>query len=135
MIVHYIRTIRPDGLETFTVIPLPLSKERQRARGFNQSSLIARSVAEQLSLPYTENILHRTRHRPPQSETEDVEERKNNIRGCFAVAEGAGAVPAAGKNIIVIDDVVTSGNTFNESARTLKDAGAQRILAVAVARA
>lgn len=116
----------------FTVVPIPLSRERRRARGFNQSELIAKPFAERFGLPCEAACLTRVRHAKPQSETKSIAERKENIRGAFAAAH-TGAV--AGKNIILIDDVTTSGATFLEAARALKSKGAARIIALAAARA
>jgi ComF family protein len=115
-------------LGTFSVIPIPLSKTRLRERGFNQSALIAEPCARLLDLPFEKNILVRTQHRKPQSTTESLAERRENIRGCFAARR-------APKNIILIDDVSTSGSTFREAARALGDAGAEIVLALAVAQA
>lgn len=114
------------------VIPIPLSKERRRTRGFNQSELIAKSFAERFGLTCETACLARIRHAKPQSETKSVAERKENIRGVFAVTRRSAI---AGKNIILVDDVTTSGATFLEAARELKSAGAERIIALAVARA
>lgn len=128
-------------LRTFSVVPIPLSKMRLRERGFNQSTLIAERFANLLGLPLEKNILVRTCHRKPQSRTESLAERRENIRGCFAAqniipsAARDAAVPQAAKNIILIDDVSTSGSTFREAARALAGAGAEIILALAVAQA
>lgn len=115
-----------------TVVPVPLSRERLRARGFNQSERIAAIVARRLGLTLDTRALVRIRDTKPQSETRNVAERRENVRGCFAVAD-----PRAvrGEHIILIDDVTTSGTTFLEAARALTDAGAGRIVALAVAQA
>jgi ComF family protein len=131
-------TTRLDlDLRDFTVTPVPLSTKRARARGFNQSALIAESFAHALGIPFEEHLLARIQHRKPQSETEDIFERRENVKGCFALAPGAGgdAMARQGKKIILIDDVTTSGTTFNEAARVLKAGGAKKILALAVAKA
>lgn len=125
----------PASLAAFaghTVVPVPLSRKRLRARGFNQAELIARRFASQLSLPIATRLLARVKHAKPQSETKNLVERKNNIRGCFSVSDPAAA---AGKCFILIDDVTTSGATFLEAARALKDAHAARVFALAVAQA
>ena len=114
------------------VIPLPLSARRERERGFNQSLLIAKHIAGRFSLPIASDALTRSRHAKPQSEIKGIEARRKNVEGCFSVAD---AGPVAGRNIILVDDVVTSGATLFEAARVLKGAGARRILALAVAKA
>ena len=121
-------------LHGFIAIPVPLSEKRARARGFNQSALIARPFARALGLPIEEHLLLRTQHRKPQSETEDIFERRENIRGCFALTE-TDECEVRGKKIILIDDVTTSGTTFAEAARVLRSGGAKKILALAVAKA
>ncbi len=119
-------------LHEWTVAPIPLSRERARARGFNQSALIAQPFARAQGIPFSEHLLIRIVHRKPQSDTEDIFERRENIKGCFALAPGA---DVERKNIILVDDVVTSGTTFAEAARILRLAGAKKVLALAVAKA
>ncbi len=114
--------------------PLPLSPKRERSRGFNQSALIARRFAATLGLPFEEHLLKRAIHRKPQSETMDILERRENVRGCFA-ADEAHARKISGANVILVDDVVTSGTTFTEAAKALKAAGAKKIFALAAAKA
>lgn len=122
----------PIDLGLFAVIPIPLSKQRFRARGFNQSELIARPFAARFGLALDAAALARVRHTKPQSETKSAAERKENVRGCFAVRR-----PEAirGRRIVLIDDVTTSGATFREAALALKAAGALEVLALAAAEA
>ncbi len=121
-----------DEDSAWTVTPVPLSRERERARGFNQSALIARVLARTLGAPYDEKLITRIVHRKPQSDTEDIFERRKNIKGCFALTSGA---DVQNKKIVLVDDVTTSGTTFTEAASILKAAGAKKILALAVAKA
>lgn len=118
-------------LNNFIVIPLPLSKKRLRGRGFNQSELIAQTFAEHFELSFEKSCLLRTKNAEPQSKAVSLIERRKNVEGCFAVIRPK---LIAGKNIILIDDVTTSGATFFEAAKTLKGAGAKKIIALAVAR-
>jgi len=111
---------------------MPLSPHRARARGFNQSALIAQSLARALGALFNGHLLARIAHRKPQSDTEDIFERRKNIKGCFALFAGA---DVQNKKIVLVDDVTTSGTTFTEAARVLKSAGAKKILALAVAKA
>lgn len=113
---------------SIAVVPIPLSVQRLRRRGYNQTELIARRVAQALDLPMITDTLVRVKHAKPQSETKDLVKRKENIIGAYAVRN----IPAA--NIILIDDVSTSGATFLEAARTLKSAGSANILALAAAK-
>ncbi len=116
----------------YSVIPLPLSRQRLRVRGFNQAALIAQRFAELSALPFRTDCLLRTRHAKPQSETANAAERQENIRGCFAPAE---RVLTEGKRFILIDDVTTSGATLHQAAMALKAGGAARVVALTVAQA
>jgi ComF family protein len=131
MLVDYIERVGLD-LKYFIAIPMPLSERRARARGFNQSALIARQFARALGIPFETDLLMRIRHRKPQSDTETIFERRENVKGCFALANGA---DVRGKKLVLVDDVTTSGTTFGEAARILKSAGAKKIFALAVAKA
>ena len=135
-------------LHDYIVTPMPLSAKRARARGFNQSALVACAFARAFDIPYSEHLLVRTQHRKPQSETEDIFERRENIKDCFALAGAStadantrsinasdGETALHCKKIILVDDVTTSGTTFTEAARVLKDGGAKKILALACAKA
>jgi ComF family protein len=133
ILLAYVSRLGLDlGDGAWTVTPVPLSPQRARARGFNQSGLIARSLARALGAPFEEHLLLRVAHRKPQSDTEDIFERRENIKGCFALAPGADVQT---KKIVLVDDVVTSGTTLTEAALILKRGGAKKILALAVAKA
>jgi ComF family protein len=128
----YAARLPEEYIASATVMPIPLSRERLRTRGFNQSERIARMVAERLGLPLDTRSLARTRNTKPQSETRSVAERRENVHGCFVVTD-----PRAvrGKRILLIDDVTTSGTTFLEATRALTGAGAAPVVALAVAQA
>lgn len=119
-------------LETYSVVPIPLSKERLRGRGYNQSELIARSVAGKFNLKMETGALVRQKHTPPQAEARGWDERKKNIAGCFGVLRPE---LVEGRNIILIDDVFTSGATMSEATHQLKDFGAKKILGLVIAKA
>lgn len=114
------------------IIPIPLSRKRERMRGFNQSERIARRFADLRELPLETHALVRIKHAKPQSETKSIEERSRNIRGSFAVTDNTLVFQ---KNIFLVDDVATSGATLFEAARTLKSAGAKKIIGLACAKA
>jgi competence protein ComFC len=121
-------------VKDFVVVPIPLSKKRLRSRGFNQAEIIARSFSESLGVPLVTNLLVRQQHRKPQSETTSLLERLENVIGCFSVAPGF-EFEIDRKGILLVDDVITSGTTFTEAAKVLKQAGAKKIMALAVAKA
>ncbi len=132
IILEYVLSLKMN-FDDYLVIPIPLSHKRFRARGFNQSELIARHLAARLNLQLKTNCLVRAKHAKPQSETKDLNERLNNLHGCFTIARNETSV-VNGRNIVLIDDVTTSGATFLEAAQTLKAAGAAKIFALAAAR-
>lgn len=135
LLEDYLSALQRNGsyhLHRFIVIPVPLSSYRLRQRGFNQAGLIARRVAEKLQLPLVAEALTRIKDTPKQSEAKTREERQQNVVGCFAVTD-VRAIER--KNVLLVDDVFTSGATVGEAARTLKAAGARRIIALTAARA
>lgn len=115
-------------LAACVLAPVPLAFERLSARGFNQSLEIARHVAAELGLVLASAMLLRIRHGAPQ-EMLSLDDRRRNVRGAFAVRGDV-----AGRHIVVIDDVMTSGATLNEIAIELKRAGANRVTNLVVAR-
>lgn len=114
------------------VIPVPLGNKRYRSRGYNQAAEIAKLFAQNANLIYEEKCVARIRDTLPQTEANSAKERFQNVKDCFAISDPK---KIRGKNVILIDDVVTSGATFTSAAETLKAAGARSILALAVAKA
>lgn len=131
ILVRYIKNLNLR-FENFIIVPIPLFKKRLRLRGFNQSELIARGLANYLNLPIEISALARVKETKPQSETKNINERRKNVENCFAVAHPELILK---KNVLLIDDVATSGTTLFEAAKALKTAGARRIIAFVVARA
>jgi competence protein ComFC len=114
------------------LVPLPLSSQRLKKRGFNQSELIAKIFANRFLLQIQTACLVRSKNSKPQSETKSLNERRENIKGCFGVKN---ASVLNGRNIILIDDVTTSGATLLEAAEVLKSAGVKKIIALTIAKA
>lgn len=131
ILIEYVSRLGLD-LSDYVAMPLPLSRKREFARGFNQSELIAKRFAARVGIPLETKALARIKHSKPQSETENIFERRENIRGCFSVAASESVEK---KKIILIDDVTTSGTTFLEAAETLRACGTRKILALACAKA
>ena len=114
-----------DGERVDCVVPVPLSAQRLRSRGYNQAVEIARHLQKHgLELALCE----RTRDAPPQIEL-PYAERQRNVRGAFRCTRAL-----IGASVAVVDDVMTTGATLHEIARTLKGAGATRVVNWVVAR-
>ncbi len=120
-----------NKLMNYIIVPVPLHPRRERKRGFNQAELLAKSVASHFNLPLV-NGLMRIRNNKPQVGLKDNKDRVKNIFNCFQIKNPEAV---SGKNIILVDDVFTSGATMNEAVRILKMAGAERIIALTVAKA
>ena len=120
---------RIAGTAADLIVPLPLHPERLRQRGFNQALELARPVGSALNLPIDANVCARIRHTPPQARP-PWREREKNIRGAFHCT-----ADLTGKRIILVDDVMTTGASLNECARTLKLHGAQEVILLTLARA
>jgi ComF family protein len=123
------RLFPPDSIDL--VLPVPLHRTRLRERGFNQAVLIAARLAEHFSLPLCYDNLIRLRSTRPQVELSG-EERKKNVSGAFGLVR---ADDVAGRSILLVDDVFTTGATMNECSRVLKKEGALRVFALTAARA
>lgn len=118
------RCERPDLL-----VPVPLHRDRLRERGFDQALLLARAAARRLELRCAPDVARRTRPTPAQSLAESRARRLRNLRGAFA-ATGR----LDGLHLAIVDDVVTTGATTEELARTLLRSGAARVQVWSVAR-
>ncbi len=111
------------------IIPMPLSAERLRSRGFNQAHEIARRVGSVTGIPVTAALCRKVVDTQPQAAL-PWKERARNVRGAFVCDADLN-----GKKVAVIDDVMTTGSTLNELARNLKRAGAVEVRGWTVARA
>jgi ComF family protein len=113
------------------VVPVPLHAMRLADRGFNQSALLARRLARHVRAPLQALAVARVRDTPRQVGLDRVE-RLANVAGAFVVAK-----PAAvkGRDVILVDDVCTTGATLRAVSRALRDAGAASVAGAVVARA
>ena len=110
------------------ILPIPLHARRRRRRGYNQSELLARPLGRALGIPVDTTSLRRTRHTVPQVGL-GPDERQANVRGAF---EAGGGV--AGRHVLLIDDVLTTGATMAAAAEALLAAGATGVAAYCLAR-
>lgn len=108
----------PVELEVDVIIPVPISKRRLAQRGFNQTHFLAQALAGRYGRPLVKNGLKKMA-REPQSLLKTHGARRRNIKGAFALA-----TPLKGQNVLLVDDIMTSGATGQEAARVLKAGGA-----------
>ncbi len=114
----------------FLTIPVPLHRRRLRERGFNQSLLLAKVLASYLGTQLDYLSLIRKRYTRAQTGLKR-EERRKNVKDAFSVLNSE---IIEDKNIILVDDVFTTGHTLNECARTLKKSGAIAVICLTLAR-
>ena len=123
----------PSGLRIFAgnplLVPVPLHKRRLNWRGFNQSEVLAEKIAGAYGLELGLDILARTKNSKPQADTENRDERLGNVAGVFR----CGGDPK-NRNIVLVDDICTTGATINECAKILAAKGAGKIKALVIAR-
>jgi len=113
--------------EADLVVPVPLGKKRLRARGYNQSALLARFMFGRRP----SEVLLRIKDTLPQAELSEKERRKN-VKGAFAIRP---EVDVSGRRVVLVDDVLTTGATVEECARVLLGAGAAEVSVAVIARA
>lgn len=112
------------------LVPVPLSRNRQRVRGFNQAELIARAVARRLDVPFASEAVLRSRDTMSQVGL-DGDQRRANVAGAFLCPDAA---LVSGRHVVLLDDVTTTGATFRACAEPLADAGAASVTGLAVAK-
>lgn len=111
------------------ILPMPLSKTRLREREFNQAHHLSNHIASEFGKTILEGALIRTRHTRSQTELE-IHERRKNILGSFKVAEPE---TVKNMNLLLVDDVLTTGATSSEAAGALKEAGANIVFVLTLA--
>lgn len=104
------------------LVPIPLHSSRRRRRGFNQAELLARELSRRTGIPVDPTLLRRVKKTRAQKELND-QERLSNLKDAFSVRKGM--IPY--KNIILVDDIYTTGSTIDAAARILLENGAQTV--------
>ena len=120
-----------DRLAADVVVPVPLHRDRERQRGYNQAGLISKPLARRLGLPHKAVLLMRTRPRPGK-QVLSLEERWESVRSAFATRPGS---QVDNKRVLLVDDVMTTGATLDACARALLESGAKSVLGLTIARA
>jgi len=111
------------------LVPVPLYPKRLRERGYNQASLLAKELGRLVGLPTVEDTLIRVKDAVPQARTRSAIERRQNVQDAFACNQRL-----EGRQILLIDDVCTTGATLDACASALKAAGAGSVWGLTVAR-
>jgi ComF family protein len=111
------------------LVPVPLHSKRLRERGYNQSALLAKQLGRLTGMTVIDGCLIRRQHTPPQARTANIEERRTNVINAFSCSNRE----LEGKQVILIDDVTTSGTTLNACAETLKKSGAASVWGLVMA--
>lgn len=136
---EFVQLIPQAQLDTFglrlgenpVIVPVPLHDERLRHRGFNQAESLGRVLAARLNISVRTDILRRVAKTAPQVSMSTREERMQNMEHVFEAARGE---PVKNMNVLLFDDVFTTGATMRSAANTLKRHGARGVWAVTMAR-
>ncbi len=118
------------------IVPIPLHKKRLKYRGFNQSEILAKKIADKFNIKLEAKRLKRIIHTSPQAEL-DREQRLKNLKNVFEWGNYIGAgrdLPLRGKNILLVDDITTTGATLEECAKVLKKEGADKIWGIVLGK-
>lgn len=119
-----------EPLPADVLVPVPLHASRLRDRGYNQAALLAAELGRQTGVPVVGDSLVRLRHTKPQVKTAGAVERRHNLAGAFGCRDRR----LAGKRILLVDDVCTTGATLSSCAMALREAGASLVWGLALAR-
>lgn len=129
-VYEYLNTFQPfDKVDL--VVPVPLHKVRKRERGFNQADLLAKEISGNMHWNYVPTLIKRKRFTQTQTKLKKVQ-RKENVSKAFSVNN---KIDIKGKNILLIDDVFTTGATTNSIAEILKENNVGKIYVLTVGRA
>lgn len=128
---------KPETIKYDLILPMPLHKKRQSERGFNQSTELIKPLARQLKIPISSGkdvLVIRNKSTQPQMML-PPQERIKNVRNAFILNKNSSHFGIKGKNILIVDDIITSGASSIELARLLKRNGANRVVAWSLLRA
>ncbi|NWG29189.1 MAG: ComF family protein [Ignavibacteriaceae bacterium] len=110
------------------IVPVPIHHLKKVERGYNQSDYIAKGLSESLNIPYSTKLIKRIRHTESQTKL-NMKQRSENVADAFKVTD---AKKMTGKNILVVDDVCTTGATIQECGKALINGGAKTVYACSV---
>lgn len=120
------------------IVPVPLHPRRLRWRGFNQSDLLANHISQNLlpgiEIPIANEVIYRNKYTQPQMKIKNYRQREENIRSSFFLGKNLSSNIFKRKNILLVDDVCTTGSTIFECAKTLSALHPRSISAIVLAR-
>ena len=128
ILAQAVRTYLPGSYDVLTWVPV--SPARRKERGYDQAQLLAQATAQALGTEAV-SLLAKTGHNAPQSSLTQGSQRRSNVAGVYTVPQPEAV---AGRRVLVIDDILTTGATLEEAARTLRAAGAAQVVAAVLAR-
>lgn len=123
--------LEAEGVTADLIVPVPMYLKKEKKRGYNQAALIARFLSERTGITFGERVLLRTRDTVPMNRLSG-RERRHNLDGAFAVAEGAEEM-LQGAHVILIDDIYTTGVTADRCSEALKKSGCERVTVMTAA--
>ncbi len=125
---HELESLLPEKKDNLVLVPIPMPLYRRMLRGYNQSELLAKSLSTLSGIPTDFSLIKRRSSPVRQVTTHNKKERLRNQRNTFMTTG-----KLAGKNIVLIDDVTTTGSTLLEARKVLLDGGATSVIAITVA--
>lgn len=129
LILTHLSLLEKD-FSSFSLVPVPLSIKKMKRRGFNQSEEIGRLVSDALRIPFLSNALIKITETKPQSDL-DYSERLENVKNCFEINNKE---LISSRDILLLDDIYSTGSTMSECAKILKNSGANKVVGISVAR-
>ncbi len=123
---EFVSLLSIPEFKNYVLIPIPLHSKRYRERGFNQAEVFGNLIAKRLNITARTDILRRTRATVPQAEIKEKNKRLDNMKNSFVSSKIRG-------NIVLFDDVTTTGATLRNAADALKRAGAHHVWAMTIA--
>ena len=115
------------------VVPVPSHRSREKNRGFHPATEIAKQLAKAYQLPLATNVVRKHKNIGFQTHIKNAQQRRNNVEGCFTLTPDAHQQIKT-KTILLVDDIITTGSTMRECAKTIRKARPKEIIGLAIAR-
>ncbi|MCH9753587.1 MAG: ComF family protein [Alphaproteobacteria bacterium] len=127
-----VKRVQSESKDFDFIVPVPMHRKKLRRRFYNQSALISKHLSRLSGIPFLPNVLEKSTHHIPQTGLRR-EIRKSNVKGTFRLSKKSANI-IRGKNILLVDDVYTTGATVNECSKILKHALCNKVIVATVAR-